>query len=156
MLLKKNMKIALYQPDIPQNTGNIIRLAACFNITVHIIGPAGFFLDDKNLKRSAMDYYNHISLKKHIDWERFYKWSKKNNLNIILFTTKSKKNYLTYKFKKNDILLFGRESSGVPKEIHKIVDERLTIKMKKGLRSLNISSAAAMAIGENNRQLNKK
>ena len=86
----------------------------------------------------------------------FINGQKKNNLNLILFTTKSKKNYLTYKFKKNDILLFGRESSGVPQEIHKIVDERLTIKMKKGLRSLNISSAVAMAIGENNRQLNKK
>ena len=147
------MRIALFQPDIPQNTGNILRLAACFNTSVDIIEPAGFFLDNKNLKRSVMDYYKYVTLKRHIDWKDFYTWSQKEKFRIILLTTKGSKKIFEYNFKKNDILLFGRETSGVPKEVHRVAKEKLVIPIKKGLRSLNVSSATAIVLGEAVRQL---
>ena len=147
------MRIALFEPDIPQNTGNIFRLGACLGIEVDIIEPTGYVFDDKRFKRSSMDYINHIKYKRHLDWEIFYKWSKKNNFRLILLTTKSKQKYTEYQFKNNDILLFGRESAGVPQNIHDIVDEQLTIPMKKNLRSINVSSSVALVIGEACRQL---
>ena len=147
------MRIALYQPDIPQNTGNIIRLAACFNFPVDIIEPASFFLDDKRMKRAAMDYLNHTSITRHIDWLSFKQWSKKNNFRIILLTTKGSKNYFEFFYNNNDIILLGRESAGVNPEIHQDVDERIVIPVQKGLRSLNVSSAAAIVVGEAFRQL---
>jgi tRNA (cytidine/uridine-2'-O-)-methyltransferase len=147
------MRIALYEPDIPQNTGNILRLGACLDISIDIIEPTGFIFDDKRFKRSSMDYINYINYKKHLDWNSFYQWSKKNKYRLILLTTKSKKKYFKYKFNNNDIMLFGRESAGVPKEIHQCVDERLLIPLEQGLRSLNVSSAAAMVAGEALRQI---
>ena len=148
------MRIALYQPDIPQNTGNIFRLAACLDLSVDIIEPTGYIFNDKRFRRSSMDYLEHVDYKKHIDWDSFYQWSKKQNHRLILLTTKSKKIYYEYKYQKNDILLFGRESAGVPEEIHHCVDARLLIPMQKGLRSLNVSSAASIVAGEALRQLN--
>ena len=148
------MRIALYQPDIPQNTGNIFRLAACLGLSVDVIEPTGFFFDDKRLQRSFMDYRDHLNYKRHVDWEVFYEWYKAHNYRLILLTTKSQKKYYKFQFKKNDILLFGRESAGVPKKIHQYADERLIIPMQKGLRSLNVSSAASMIAGEALRQLN--
>ena len=148
------MRIALYQPDIPQNTGNIFRLAACLGLSVDIIEPTGYIFNDKRFRRSSMDYLEHVDYKKHIDWDSFYKWSLEQHYRLILLTTKSQKKYYKHKFKNNDILLFGRESAGVPKEIHQCVDERLIIPMQKGLRSLNVSSAASMIAGEALRQLN--
>ena len=148
------MRIALYQPDIPQNTGNIFRLAACLGISVDVIEPAGFFFEDKRLQRSLMDYIDHLDYKKHVDWEAFYQWSKTNNHKLILLTTKSQKKYYDFKFNNSDILLFGRESAGVPEKIHQCVNERLLIPMQKKLRSLNVSSAASMVLGEALRQLN--
>ena len=147
------MRIALFEPDIPQNTGNIFRLGACLGIEVDIIEPTGYVFDDKRFKRSSMDYINHIKYKRHLDWETFYKWRKKNNFRLILLTTKSKQKYTEYQFKNNDILLFGRESAGVPQNIHDIVDEQLTIPMKKNLRSINVSSSVALVVGEACRQL---
>ena len=147
------MRIALFEPDIPQNTGNIFRLGACLGIEVDIIEPTGYVFDDKRFKRSSMDYINHIKYKRHLDWETFYKWKKKNNFRLILLTTKSKQKYTEYQFKNNDILLFGRESAGVPQNIHDIVDEQLTIPMKKNLRSINVSSSVALVVGEACRQL---
>ena len=147
------MRIVLFQPDIPQNTGNIIRLAACFDINLDIIEPAGFFFDEKKIKRSVMDYYKFVKIKKHLDWYDFCTWSNKNNYRLILITTKGLKKYTDYSFKKNDLIIFGRESQGVPAEVHNSVNERLFIPMKKGLRSLNVSSAAAIIIGEASRQL---
>ena len=147
------MRVALFEPDIPQNTGNIFRLGACLGIEVDIIEPTGYVFDDKRFKRSSMDYINHIKYKRHRDWEIFYKWSKKNNFRLILLTTKSKQKYTEYQFKKNDILLFGRESAGVPQSIHDIVDGQLTIPMKKNLRSINVSSSVALVVGEACRQL---
>ena len=148
------MRIALYQPDIPQNTGNIFRLAACLGLSVDIIEPTGYIFDDKRFRRSSMDYINHVDYKKHIDWNFFYQWSKKQHYRIILLTTKAQKKYYEFNFKRNDILLFGRESAGVPEEIHQCVDIRLLIPMQKGLRSLNVSNAASIVVGEALRQLN--
>ena len=147
------MRIALFEPDIPQNTGNIFRLGACLGFEVDIIEPTGYVFDDKRFKRSSMDYIDHIKFKRHLDWNTFYKWSKKNNFRLILLTTKSKQKYTEYQFKNNDILLFGRESAGVPQIIHDIVDEQLTIPMKKNLRSINVSSSVALVVGEACRQL---
>ena len=147
------MRIALFQPDIPQNTGNILRLGACFGISIDIIEPTGYVFDDKRFKRASMDYIRHIDYTRHVDWEVFYNWSKKNNYRLILLTTKSKNKYYDYKFKNNDILLFGRESAGVPDEIHRTVHEQITIPMLSGLRSINVSSAVALVVGEAYRQL---
>ena len=149
------MRIALYQPDIPQNTGNIFRLAACLGLSVDIIEPAGFLFDDKRLQRSLMDYIEHLDYKRHIDWKSFYKWCKIHNYRLILLTTKSQRKYYDFKYNNKDILLFGRESAGVPEEIHQCVHERLLIPMQKGLRSLNVSSAASMIVGPALRQLNR-
>ena len=148
------MRIALYQPDIPQNTGNIFRLGACLGISVDIIEPTGFIFDDKKFKRSAMDYIDHIDYKKHIDWQHFYDWSKENKFRLILMTTKTNQSFYKFEFRSSDILLFGRESAGVPDDIHKIVDHRLTIPMKDGVRSINLSSSVALVIGEGLRQTN--
>ncbi len=148
------MRIALFEPDIPQNTGNIFRLGACLGIDIDIIGPTGYIFDDKRFKRSSMDYIKHIKYKKHLDWKVFFDWSKKKNYRIILLTTKSNKKYLDFSYKKNDILLFGSESAGVPMYVHQSASYRLKIPMVKGLRSINVSSAVAIVIGEACRQLN--
>ena len=148
------MRIALYEPDIPQNTGNIFRLGACLGVPVDIIEPTGFLFDDKKFRRSAMDYIDYLDYKKHIDWKNFYKWAQKNKFRLILMTTKSQQSYYNFEFLPSDILLFGRESAGVPNDIHKTVDHRLTIPMKNGVRSINLSSSVALVLGEGLRQIN--
>lgn len=148
------MRIALYEPDIPQNTGNIFRLGACLGVDVDIIEPTGFIFDDKKFKRSAMDYINHLNYKRHLDWEHFLKWVRDNQFRLILMTTKSDQSFYNFKFHPSDILLFGRESAGVPNNVHDIVDHRLTIPMKNGVRSINLSSSVALVIGEGLRQIN--
>ena len=148
------MRIALFEPDIPQNTGNIFRLSACLGIPVDIIEPTGFIFDDKRFKRALMDYIKFINYKKHLDWKEFYQWSQENNFRLVLLTTKSITKYTSFSFSELDIIIFGRESAGVPDYVHNQVHERLTIPMQKGLRSLNISSSVAMVIGEASRQLN--
>tara|TARA_B100001167_G_scaffold90371_1_gene54852 strand:- start:712 stop:1164 length:453 start_codon:yes stop_codon:yes gene_type:complete len=148
------MRIALFEPDIPQNTGNIFRLSACLGIPVDIIEPTGFIFDDKRFKRALMDYIKFINYKSHLDWKEFYQWSQENNFRLVLLTTKSKTKYTNFNFSELDIIIFGRESAGVPDYVHNQVHERLTIPMQKGLRSLNISSSVAMVVGEATRQLN--
>ena len=148
------MRIALYQPDIPQNTGNIFRLGACLGVSVDIIEPTGFIFDDKKFKRSAMDYIDHLEYKRHIDWQYFYDWSQKNKYRLILMTTKTNQSFYKFEFHSSDILLFGRESAGVPDKIHQMVDHRLTIPMKEGVRSINLSSSVALVLGEGLRQTN--
>ena len=138
--------IALYQPDIPQNTAAIIRLCYCFNTTLEIIEPCGFHLDDKRLKKVAMDYLDKSKIITYKSYENFL--VKKKNSRIILMTTKSKKNYYNFKFKSQDTLLFGRESAGVPKIVHDNSHERLRIPLKKNTRSLNVSIAAAITLSE--------
>ena len=148
------MRIALFEPDIPQNTGNIFRLSACLGIAVDIIEPTGFIFDDKRFKRALMDYIKFINYKSHLDWKEFYQWSQENNFRLVLLTTKSKTKYTNFNFSELDIIIFGRESAGVPDYVHNQVHERLTIPMQIGLRSLNISSSVAMVVGEATRQLN--
>ncbi len=142
--------IALYQPDIPQNTAAIIRLCSCFDVVLEIIEPCGFNLEDKRLKRVAMDYLNKIKIITYPSYEKFL--TKKKNSRIILMTTKAKKNYNKFKFNPNDTILFGRESEGVPKIVHKKSNQRLKIPLKKGARSLNIGMAAAITLTEALRQ----
>ena len=148
------MRIALFEPDIPQNTGNILRLGACLGIEIDIIEPTGFLFDDKKFKRSSMDYINYVKYKKHIDWEGFYNWSIKKKFRLILVTTKTKNSFINYKFKTNDILLFGKETAGVPDYVHDNVNEKITIPMVKGPRSINLSSSVAIIVSEACRQLN--
>ena len=148
------MRVALYQPDIPQNTGNIFRLGACLGVSVDIIEPTGFIFDDKKFKRSAMDYIDHLDYKKHIDWQHFYDWSQGGKYRLILMTTKAEQSFYEFEFHSSDILLFGRESAGVPDCVHEVVDHRLTIPMKAGVRSINLSSSVALILGEGLRQTN--
>ena len=142
--------IALYQPDIPQNTAAIIRLCACFDATLEIIEPCGFHLDDKRLKRVAMDYLGKSKIVTYKSYENFL--LKKKNSRVILMTTKAKKNYYDFRFKLQDTLLFGRESAGAPKNVHNDAYERLKIPIKKNTRSLNISIAVAITLSEALRQ----
>ena len=138
--------IALYQPDIPQNTAAIIRLCSCFDTTLEIIEPCGFYLNDKRLKRVAMDYLDKSKIITYGSFEKFL--IKKKNSRIILMTTKAKKNYNNFKFDRKDTLLFGRESQGVPKIVHQNSYQRLKIPLKKNTRSLNISMAVAITLSE--------
>ena len=142
--------IALYQPDIPQNTAAIIRLCACFNTTLEIIEPCGFYINDKRLKRVAMDYLDKSKIITYKSYEDFL--DKKKKSRIILMTTKAKKKYNNFKFKPKDTLLFGRESGGVPKIVHDNSYERLKIPIQKDLRSLNIGMAVAIILSEALRQ----
>ena len=138
--------IALYQPDIPQNTAAIIRLCSCFDVTLEIIEPCGFRLEDKRLKKVAMDYLDKSKIVTYKSYENFL--LKKKNSRVILMTTKAKKNYHNFKFVTKDTLLFGRESAGVPKIVHKNSYERLRIPLIKKARSLNIAIAAAITLSE--------
>jgi len=142
--------IALYQPDIPQNTAAIIRLCSCFDTTLEIIEPCGFHLDDKRLKKVAMDYLYKSEIITYKSYENFL--IKKKNSRVILMSTKAKKNYNNFKFKPKDTLLFGRESEGVPKKVHNNSFQRLKIPLKKNARSLNIGMAVAIALTEALRQ----
>jgi tRNA (cytidine/uridine-2'-O-)-methyltransferase len=152
--IKGVFSIALYQPDIPQNTGTIMRLASCFGLDLHIIEPSGFRSDNVSLKRSGMDYIEELQFKRHISWKEFLTWSKDNTKNLVLATTKTDHSYLEYSFDANDILIMGRESEGVPDNVHHICQKRITIPMKKGLRSLNVAIASAIITSEALRQIN--
>ena len=143
-------KIALYEPDIPQNTAAIIRTCACLGAKLEIIKPCGFHLDDKRFKRVVMDYLDWDNIKVYQSSEQFFE--KKKNQRIILMTTKAKVSYTKFKFKKNDTILFGRESSGVPEKIHQKINNRLKIPMKNKMRSLNIASSVAIVLAENLKQ----
>ena len=140
------IKVALYEPDIPQNTAAIVRLCACFGARLDIIEPCGFFLSDKRFKRVVMDYINKCKIKSFKDFTEFKK--DKKNERIILMTTKAKKKYFDFKFNKNDTILFGRESAGVPQLVHKSVDYKLIIPIQKEARSLNIVSSVAITLAE--------
>ena len=145
------MHLALYQPDIAQNTGTILRLAACLGIEAHIIEPAGFPVSDRAFRRAGMDYLDQVRLTRHASWDAFEEWRRAERLRLALFTTRAAASYLDHRYE-NEVLLFGRESSGVPDEVHAGADARLAIPMRSGLRSLNVAMAAAMAVGEALRQ----
>ena len=146
------MRIALYQPDIPQNTGTVLRLCACLGIEAHIIAPAGFPTSDRAFRRAGMDYLDAVTIVRHGSWRDFEAWRTAGGHRLVLFTTGATTSYLDYRFAPADVLLFGRESAGVPPEVHSAADARLVIPMRPGLRSLNVAVAAAMVAGEALRQ----
>tara|TARA_Y100000741_G_scaffold353770_1_gene327326 strand:+ start:18 stop:476 length:459 start_codon:yes stop_codon:yes gene_type:complete len=143
-------KIALYEPDIPQNTAAIIRTCACLGAKLEIIQPCGFLLSDKRFKRVVMDYMNKDEINFYQSFDHFY--DVKKNQRIILITTKASISYTKFKFKMNDTILFGRESAGVPEKIHELINYRLKIPMKNKKRSLNVSSSVAIILAESFRQ----
>jgi tRNA (cytidine/uridine-2'-O-)-methyltransferase len=146
------MRIALHQPDIAQNTGTILRLCACLGIEAHIIEPAGFPTSDRAFRRAGMDYLDQVIVTRHVSWNAFDAWRRGCRLRLVLLTTAAASSYVDHRFAPNDIALFGRESSGVPEEVHAAADVRLKIPMRPGLRSLNVALAAAMVAGEALRQ----
>ena len=146
------MHIALYKPDIPQNTAAIIRLGACLNLKIHIIEPCGFNLHDSRFRRVVMDYIGFSKIFRYQDYDDFF--NKKKKKRIILMTTKAKKHYHKFKFKKDDILLFGRESAGVPNNLHKTIKDKIKIPMNKKTRSLNVAMSVAIVSAEALRQNN--
>ena len=147
------IEIALYQPDIPGNTGTILRLAACLGAMVHVIEPAGFDLSDRALKRAGMDYLEMAALRRHLNWREFQAWRISQAKRLVLLTTKTATPYTAHDFQPGDILLFGRESAGVPDAVHEAADARLTIPMAEGARSINLALSVAMVAGEAMRQL---
>ncbi|WOH64967.1 tRNA (cytidine(34)-2'-O)-methyltransferase [Bradyrhizobium sp. BWA-3-5] len=146
------MHIALFQPDIPQNTGTILRLCACLGVSAHIIEPAGFPISDRHFRRAGMDYLDHVVLTRHDSWSKFEEWRNEVGLRLVLFTTKAAGSYLDFRYQGDDILLFGRESAGVPDEVVAAADARMVIPIRPNLRSLNVAMSAAMALGEALRQ----
>ena len=149
------MRLALYEPDIPQNTGTIMRLGACFAISIDIIEPCGFILSDRRLKRSGMDYLDHVSFTRHDSWVKFLETTQTEDTSrIILLSTKAKQNYTDFTFDPNDILLLGRESAGVPAKVHDAADASIIIPMTLETRSLNVAISAAIVLGEALRQTN--
>ena len=145
-------KIALYEPDIPQNTAAIIRTCSCLGAIVEIIEPCGFIFNDKRFKRVVMDYLDERMIKFYKNYEEFFEIKKKNKERVILMTTKATNSYTSFNFKNNDTILFGRESAGVPEKIHKLVNNRLKIPLSFKKRSLNLSSSVAIVLAESMRQ----
>ena len=150
-LMNEGPKIALFEPDIPQNTAAIIRTCACLGAKLEIIEPCGFLLSDKRFKRVVMDYMSEKDIKFYKSWDEFFKSN--NNQRIVLMTTKASISYTKFKFDKNDTILFGRESAGVPESIHKLIKDRLKIPMKNDKRSLNIASSVAIILAESLKQI---
>jgi len=146
------LRIALYEPDIPPNTGTVLRLCACLGLEAHIIEPAGFAISDRAFRRAGLDYLDAVVIVRHASWREFADWRRLQAHRLILFTTAATVCYLDYRFAADDILLFGRETAGVPQPVHDDADARLVIPMRPGLRSLNVAVAAAMAAGEALRQ----
>ncbi|MGA2566147.1 MAG: tRNA (cytidine(34)-2'-O)-methyltransferase [Pseudolabrys sp.] len=146
------MRIALYEPDIPQNTGTILRLCACLGLEAHIIEPAGFPVTDRAFRRAGMDYLDLVALTRHGSFAAFEDWRRSERLNLVLLTTAAEASYLDHAFRDDQVVLFGRESAGVPEPVHAAADVRLRIPMRDGLRSLNVAMAVALVAGEALRQ----
>jgi tRNA (cytidine/uridine-2'-O-)-methyltransferase len=146
------MRLALFQPDIPQNTGTILRLCACLQVEAHIIEPAGFPVSDRHFRRAGMDYLDQVAIVRHDCWATFDRWRRDNGCRLVLLTTRGAQRYLDFRFDAGDVLLLGRESAGVPDDVAAAADARLVIPIQPGLRSLNVAMAAAMALGEALRQ----
>jgi tRNA (cytidine/uridine-2'-O-)-methyltransferase len=143
------LRLALYQPDIPQNAGSLMRLCACLGVAMDVIEPCGFLFSNRNFRRAAMDYLTQLDLARHSSWQSFRGGALGR---LVLLTTKASTPYFTFSFAPSDTLLLGRESAGVPDEVHQVADARLLIPMRKGMRSLNVAQAASMVLGEALRQ----
>jgi tRNA (cytidine/uridine-2'-O-)-methyltransferase len=146
------MRLALYEPDIPQNTGTILRLAACLGAPVDVIGPTGFDMTDRALKRAGLDYLAHVDLERHESFAAFDTARRARGSRLVVLTTHAETPYTRFAFRPEDTLLLGRESAGVPQPVHDLADARLRIPLQPGLRSLNVAVAAAMVLGEALRQ----
>lgn len=149
------MRLALFQPDIPQNTGTLLRLGACLDVALDIIEPCGFIFNEKAMRRAGMDYLEQVSYRRHNSWQDFLAFRQEHPEEygrLVLMTTHASNPYTDFNFKKNDIILMGRESAGVPQEVHETVDARLLIPMNKNARSINMAVSAAMVLGEGLRQ----
>ena len=146
------MRLALYQPDIPQNTGTLLRLAACLGVPVDIIGPTGFDMTDRSLRRAGLDYLNHVTIVRHISFEAFEVERRTRGGRLVLLTTTGAQDYCDFAFARDDTLLLGRESAGVPAGVHHLADARVRIPMRAELRSLNVAVAGSMVLGEAMRQ----
>jgi tRNA (cytidine/uridine-2'-O-)-methyltransferase len=155
LALRREMHLALYEPDIPQNTGTILRLCACLGLSAHIIEPAGFPVTDRAFRRAGMDYLDAVELTRHASFEAFEIWRRELGLRLVLLTTAATRSYLDFPYTDADVLLFGRESAGVSQAVHDAADARLRIPLRPGLRSLNVAMAAAMVAGEALRQAEK-
>ncbi|WP_298957068.1 tRNA (cytidine(34)-2'-O)-methyltransferase [uncultured Methylobacterium sp.] len=147
------LRLALYQPDIPQNTGTMLRLAACLGAAVEIIEPAGFDVSDRHLRRSGLDYLDHVAITRHRSWLAFEAWRAAAGVRLVLATTAGALPYTAFGFRDGDCLLVGRESAGVPEAVHAAADARVVIPLRPGLRSLNVAVAAGMILGEALRQV---
>lgn len=155
MAVKSALRLALFQPDIPQNTGTIVRLCACLGMTLDIIEPAGFDVSDRNFRRAGMDYLERAAVQRHVSWDAFNTWRLAENRRLVLATAHTQTAYTDFAYQGPDILLFGRESAGVPAPVRSACDAHVTIPMQPGLRSLNVALAAAMMAGEALRQMSE-
>ena len=151
------MRLALYEPDIPQNTGAILRLCACLGVPLEIVEPCGFVMDDKRLRRVGLDYLEAVTLRRHSSWGAFQIWRREEAGagRLLLLTTRGDMPYTDFAYRESDCLLLGRESAGVPEAVHRAADARLLIPLRPGLRSLNVAMAGAMVLGEALRQTHK-
>jgi len=147
------MQIALFEPDIPQNTGTILRLCACLGVGAHLIEPTGYPSSDRAFRRAGMDYLDHVAITRHVSWPAFEDYRQARGWRLVLFTTQATTNYLDHGFIDTDVLLFGRETAGVPQFVHARADARLVIPLRPGMRSLNVALTCAMALGEALRQI---
>lgn len=147
-----DLRLALYQPDIPQNTGTLLRTAACLGVGVDLIEPAGFAVTDRNLRRAGMDYLDAAVLTRHAGWTTFEAARRAAGRRLVLLTTRAATPYLDFRFRGDDVILLGRESAGVPDAVHEAAEARLIVPMRPGLRSLNVAIAAALVLGEALRQ----
>ncbi len=147
------LRLALYQPDIPQNTGTMLRMAACLGLAVEIVEPAGFDVSDRHLRRSGLDYLDHVPITRHRSWDAFEAWRREAGVRLVLATTAGALPYTAFPFRDGDCLLMGRESAGVPEGVHAAADARVFVPMRPGMRSLNVAVSAAMIVGEALRQV---
>jgi tRNA (cytidine/uridine-2'-O-)-methyltransferase len=145
-------RLCLYQPDIPQNTGTMLRFAACLGVPVDIVEPAGFDVSDRNFRRAGLDYLDAVEIRRHASFKAFQAWRAGEGRRLVLATTKGDRPYTDFAFQPGDVILMGRESAGVPDDVHDAADARLLIPMRPGLRSLNVAMAAAMVVAEALRQ----
>lgn len=152
------MHLVIYQPDIPQNLGTMLRLAACTGVEVELIEPCGFVYDDKKVRRAGMDYIDHVTLRRHTSWQQFlyFRQGQYPSSRLVLLTTKTSHPYTAFTFREDDMLIVGRESAGVPEDVAAVSDVQLTIPMRPPLRSLNVAIASAMVLGEALRQTLQK
>lgn len=148
-----DLTLALFQPDIPQNAGTILRACACLGIGAAIIEPAGFLISDRNFRRSGMDYLDKLAIDRHVSWEAFESWRAAAGRRLVLLTTRGSVPYTEFAYRPGDILMVGRESVGAPEEVHAAADARVAIPMQPGMRSLNVAFSAAMVAGEALRQI---